>query len=93
MLKFKVDAVYNSYVQPACLPLYSNYEPSTNVSAYLVGYGAITESGTDPLYLQNAVATYYVSGNECANYGSFFYPKTEICAGKQSPWKILKKKD
>ena len=81
MLKFKVNAVYNSYVQPACLPQTLNYQPATNANAHIVGYGITSENGVMPTYLQNAAVTYYVSCAECVNYGSDFKPSTQICAG------------
>ena len=81
MLKFRLDAVYNNYVQPACLPSYENYEPTSDINAYIVGFGITSEGGELPTYLQNAVVTYYVSGAECANYDKLFRQSTEICAG------------
>ena len=81
MLKFKTEAVYNDFVQPACMPPYEFYAPIKDTKAWIVGYGDIQENGPLPKYVKNAVVTYYTTKDKCANYESDFNFQTEICAG------------
>ena len=63
------------------MPVDSYYKPTTNVPAWIAGWGDLSSGGSAPNILQNVQITYYYLGSDqCFNYGSLNWDK-RICAG------------
>ena len=85
IIKLESEAILNSAVQPACLPIDINYKPKSDVTAWIAGWGILSYAGNSPDVLQNANITYYFDGsNQCSQYiSSDIYVDwdKQICAG------------
>ena len=80
ILKVDGQVNYSSAVQPVCLPPDQNYKPTTNIGAWIAGWGTLSFRGELPTNLQNAYITYYHSGFECKNIDNLNFTQ-QICAG------------
>lgn len=77
------DVTLNKYIQVACLPQQtSSSYPSTNSSAWIVGWGLTQEDGVVSRLLKNAKVTIYDGDQYCLNYNPYIDWNKQICAGE-----------
>ena len=82
ILKLRSEVKLNSFIQIACLPkVFSNSYPTENSTAYVAGWGALSNGGSLSNNLSNIRITVY-SSSSCANVPGTKNWNSQICAGE-----------
>lgn len=85
MLKLDKQVTLNEYIQIACLPdpRLGTYPPSSDVAAFIAGWGTLSSGGAVPDQLNNVKITIYDGANDCSQVLPSIQKNwdSEICAG------------